>query len=594
MYSKKHRFIAKTLHNLENVLANELNELGAEEVEIGRRAVSFVGDKALLYKANLRLRTALRILKPLHTFKAKNPDELYEVLLHFDWSSVMRVDQSFSIDTTVFSDVFTHSKFVSYRAKDAIVDYWQQSVGKRPNVSIDAPDIYINVHIAHNEVTLSLDSSGESLHKRGYRDTQTDAPINEVLAAGILLKAGWDGSCDLIDPMCGSGTFLIEAALIARNIAPGIYRKGFAFEQWLDYDAGLFEELYNDDSAELEFEHKIYGGDILPHAIRVSDSNVRRAGVSRYVQLDIIPFESRTAPAEPALIVMNPPYGERLKLRSAEELYSMIGERLKHNYAGCKAWVIAYKTEHFDSIGLRHSSRTEMMNGSLECELRGYELFSGKRDEYKRNQANSEGEEGERQPRERRPFGDRRGAAESRPRRFGDERRERKLFAGRPERSDRPSFSRDRDGERRERPAFTREARGERRERPAFTRERDGERQERKPFAGRPERSDRPSFSRDRDGERRERPAFARDARGDRRERPAFSGERRGERPFRREGREPERSERRFDKPREGGRRADNQLWPSDRFNYTDAEGNIKRRQPRSTTIQVFRSEDKK
>ncbi len=384
MQAKQYRLIAKTLHNLEDVLARELEQLGAQDIELGRRAVSFTGDKCMLYKANLRLRTALRILKPVHTFRANNPDELYEALVAFPWDTVMRVDQSFVIDTTVFSDSFTHSKYVGYRAKDALVDYWRSKAGKRPNVSLTDPDIYLNIHIAHNEVTLSLDSSGESLHKRGYRDVQTDAPINEVLAAGILLKAGWDGSCDLIDPMCGSGTFLIEAALIARNIAPGIYRKGFAFEQWLDYDQGLFEELYNDDSEELEFEHKIYGSDILPHAIRVSDSNVRRAGVSRYIQLDILPFEERPKPERPALIVMNPPYGERLKLKSAEELYRMIGERLKHNYPGCRASIIAYLPEHFDSIGLKHSARTEVMNGSLECELRSYELFAGKREDYKR------------------------------------------------------------------------------------------------------------------------------------------------------------------------------------------------------------------
>lgn len=383
MHAKKYTLIAKTLYNLEEVLASELESLGAEEIEIGRRAVSFIGDKALLYKANLRLRTALRILKPIHKFKANDPDELYTQLRKFEWDSIMTVNQSFSIDTTVFSDNFSHSKYVGYRAKDAIVDYWRGKEGTRPNVSLDAPDIYINIHIAQTEITLSLDSSGESLHKRGYRDVQTDAPINEVLAAGILLKAGWSGATDLIDPMCGSGTFLIEAALIARNIAPGIYRKSFAFEQWLDYDAGLFEELYNDDSEELEFEHKIYGSDILPHAIRVSDSNVRRAGVTAQIQLDICSLQERPAPSSPALIVMNPPYGERLKLSNPQDLYSMIGERLKHNFIGCNAWIIAYKPEHFDSIGLKHNSRTELMNGSLECELRSYELFAGKREDFK-------------------------------------------------------------------------------------------------------------------------------------------------------------------------------------------------------------------
>lgn len=383
MQAEQFRMIAKTLHSLEEVLAKEIQELGATDIEIGRRMVSFVGDKAMLYKANLRLRTALRILKPVYTFKASNPDELYEALSRFDWTTIMTGRQTFSVDTTVYSDDFTHSKYVGYRCKDAIVDFFRAKDGTRPSVRLDNPDIYLNVHIANREVTLSLDSSGESLHKRGYRAVQTDAPINEVLAAGILLMAGWQGETNLIDPMCGSGTFLIEAALIARNIAPGIYRSGFAFERWLDYDAELFDALYNDDSDEREFTHRIYGSDILPHAIEVAKRNVARAGVGRYVELDVMPLQERPQPTEPALIVMNPPYGERLRLTDPGALYAMIGERLKHNFSGCTAWIIAYKTEHFDHIGLRQSRRVELMNGSLECELRGYELFSGKREDYK-------------------------------------------------------------------------------------------------------------------------------------------------------------------------------------------------------------------
>lgn len=375
--------IAKTLHALEEVLARELEALGAADIEIGKRMVAFTGDKALLYEANLRLRTALRILKPIYSFKASNPDELYEQLSKFAWHEVMSCNQTFSIDTVVYSDSFTHSKYVGYRAKDAIVDYFRAREGKRPSVRLDNPDIYFNIHISHQEVTLSLDSSGESLHKRGYRAVQTEAPINEVLAAGILLMAGWDGSTDLIDPMCGSGTFLIEAALIARGISPGIYRKGFAFERWSDFDAELFSKLYEDDSHERAFEHKIYGSDMLREAIRISERNVSRAGCSRNIELEVLPLQQRPQPEAPALIVMNPPYGERLKLHDASELYSMIGERLKHNFSGCTAYIIAYKPEHFDHIGLRPSFKAKLMNGSLECELRGYELFAGKRDDYK-------------------------------------------------------------------------------------------------------------------------------------------------------------------------------------------------------------------
>lgn len=400
MQTEQFRMIAKTLHSLEEVLARELEELGATNIEIGRRMVSFTGDQALLYRANLRLRTALRVLKPIYTFRATNPDELYQVLVGFDWTSIMTGKQTFAIDTTVYSDDFTHSKYVGYRCKDAIVDFFRAKDGSRPSVRLDNPDIYLNVHIAHHEVTLSLDSSGESLHKRGYRAVQTDAPINEVLAAGILLLAGWSGQTDLIDPMCGSGTFLIEAALIARNIAPGIYRSGFAFEHWLDYDADLFDTLYNDDSDEREFAHHIYGSDILPHAIEVSKRNVARAGVSKYITLQVKPMQELPQPHNPALIVMNPPYGERLRLASPEALYSMIGERLKHNFSGCTAWVIAYRPEHFDHIGLRQNKRIELMNGSLECELRGYELFAGKREDYKSRPRTPHQERGSRSTRE--------------------------------------------------------------------------------------------------------------------------------------------------------------------------------------------------
>lgn len=434
------KIIAKTLYNLEDVLAQEIEALGGTEIEIGRRMVSFVGNKALLYKANLRLRTALRILKPIVSFKATNPDELYESLKRFSWDKVMTNRQTFAVDTVVYSDSFTHSKYVGYRAKDAIVDYWRERTGQRPSVRLDNPDIYLNVHIAHNEVTVSLDSSGESLHKRGYRVVQTDAPINEVLAAGILLKAGWQGQRDLIDPMCGSGTFLIEAALIACNIAPGIYRSGFAFERWLDFDQGLFDELYNDDSQERPFEHRIYGSDILPHAIKVAERNIARAGLSKYITLEVMPMKERPQPFEPAFIVTNPPYGERLRLGDVASLYSMIGERLKHNFAGSTAWILAYRPEHFEHIGLRHSFRQDLLNGSLECELRGYELFAGKREDYKsrpRDPRKAEANRPVREPRSERRTSPQSARLERKPR--GDKRRDERPSAPRGARANRPS-----------------------------------------------------------------------------------------------------------------------------------------------------------
>ena len=250
--SQEYKFIAKTFRGLEEVLTKELLNIGANNVKTERRAVSFTGNLKLLYKANLYLRTASRVLLPIAEFNAKDVDEVYESVKKIKWDQYLTVNNSFAIDSTVYSDIFRHSRYVTYRVKDAIVDFFRERVGNRPSVKIEGADLYINVHIAQKKVTISLDSSGESLHKRGWRVGQTTASINEALAAGMILLTGWHGESDFIDPMCGSGTLLIEAALIAKNIAPGIYRKEFAFEKWKNFDRSLFEELYNDDSEEKE------------------------------------------------------------------------------------------------------------------------------------------------------------------------------------------------------------------------------------------------------------------------------------------------------------------------------------------------------
>jgi putative N6-adenine-specific DNA methylase len=378
--------IAKTMSGLEDVLAEELIKLGADNLEIGTRMVSFDGDKTLLYKANIHCRTALRILKPIYSFKARNADEIYNEVKKLDWSLYLDEKRTFSIDSVVFSEIFTHSKFVAYRVKDAIADFFIQKTGKRPSVSVANPDLLINIHIAHDKCTLSIDSSGESLHKRGYRVAQTEAPLNEVLAAGIILKTGWNGNSDFVDPMCGSGTLLIEAAMIAMNIPPGIYRSNFAFEKWSDFDNELFDELYNDDSQEREFEYKIYGSDISAKAIGIATENVKNAGVARCIELKTIPFQQMAAaPANQGVLITNPPYGERIKPSDLFGLYEMIGERLKHVFMGYTAWVLSYKKECFDKIGLKPSKKIKLKNGSLDCELRKYEMFTGKKyDKHKK------------------------------------------------------------------------------------------------------------------------------------------------------------------------------------------------------------------
>mgnify|MGYP003182331316 FL=1 len=270
--------IAKTFMGLEPVLAKELTELGANDVQIGRRMVSFKGNKELMYRANFQLHTAIRILKPIRHFKATTADEVYEETKKIDWSQYLTLEQTFSVDSVVFSEEFRHSKFVSYKVKDAIVDQFREKTGKRPNISVANPDIRLNMHIAEDRCTLSLDSSGESLHRRGYRQENVEAPLNEVLAAGMILMTGWHGETDFIDPMCGSGTLLIEAALIARNMAPGVFRKEYAFEKWADFDQDLFDEIYNDDSQEREFKHHIYGYDSDIKAVNTARMNVKAAG----------------------------------------------------------------------------------------------------------------------------------------------------------------------------------------------------------------------------------------------------------------------------------------------------------------------------
>ena len=380
--------IAKTFQGLEEVLAKELTALGANNVEIGRRMVSFTGDKEMMYRANFSLRTALRILKPIKHFKAQSAEEVYDAVKAIEWEQYLTNEKTFAVDAVVFSDEFRHSKFVAYKVKDAIADYFREKTGDRPNVRLNNPDLSLNIHVAQDKCTLSLDSSGESLHRRGYRQETMEAPLNEVLAAGMILMTGWQGECDFIDPMCGSGTLPIEAALIARNIAPGVFRKEYAFEKWNDFDQDLFDHVYNDDSAEREFEHKIYGYDNNRQAIEVATRNVRAAGLTKEIELKLQDFADFQTPEEKAIIVSNPPYGERISADDLLGLYAMIGNRLKNVFKEGDAWILSYREECFDKIGLKPSVKIPVFNGALACEFRKYQLFSGRYNDFRR-----EGEE---------------------------------------------------------------------------------------------------------------------------------------------------------------------------------------------------------
>lgn len=401
---KEFELIAKTFMGLEPVLAKELTQLGANNIQVGRRMVSFTGNQELMYRANFALHTAIKILKPIKHFKASSADDVYETVKQIDWSEYLDNDRTFAVDSVVFSEEFRHSKFVSYKVKDAIVDQFREKTGSRPNISVANPDLRLHIHIAEEHCTLCLDSSGESLHRRGYRQESVEAPLNEVLAAGMILMTGWQGDTDFIDPMCGSGTLLIEAALIARNMAPGLFRKEYAFEKWPDFDAELFDRIYNDDSQERDFPYHIYGYDIDPKAVNTARMNAKAAGLTDCITVEQQDFKDFTQPARKSILVTNPPYGERISTPDLLGTYKMIGERLKHQFMNNDAWILSYREECFEQIGLKPSIKIPVYNGSLECEFRKYQIFDGKLKEFRREGGSVKSDEEKRQMAEKHRF----------------------------------------------------------------------------------------------------------------------------------------------------------------------------------------------
>ncbi|RPH31530.1 MAG: RNA methyltransferase [Bacteroidales bacterium] len=374
---EKFEMIAKTQQGLEDVLAEELRSIGAEEVNVALKSVSFKGNKEMLYKANIQLRTALRILKPIYTFKARTEDELYGQAKKFDWSSLMNISQKYAVDSVVTSDVFNHSRYIALKLKDAIADHFREKTGKRPFVDPQNPQIRVHIHVVDEECTISLDSSGESLHRRGYRQTHDASPINEVLAAGMILLSGWKGQSDFIDPMCGSGTILIEAGLIAHGIPPGIFRKHFGFENWVDFDEELLQQVYNDESMEREFKFSIIGSDISKKAIETSVENIRNAGLQKKIEISTRSVFEFDPPKGKGIVVTNPPYGERLKKEQIESFYRQLGDCFKQRYSGYDVWLISNNVDALRSFGLRPSRAIALANGALECKYHQYSMYKG-------------------------------------------------------------------------------------------------------------------------------------------------------------------------------------------------------------------------
>ncbi len=370
--------VAKTLFGFEEILAKELRNLGGTQVKEGVRNVSFVGDMGFMYKANLCLRTAIKILMPIHSFYVRNERDLYKNIYDFDWTAYLNLDKTFAIDTTLSSDLFTHSLFVSQKSKDAIVDKFRATHGERPNVDTQDPDIRINVHIHNNQCNISLDSSGKSLHQRGYRTATNIAPINEVLACGLLLLSGWDGQSNFLDPMCGSGTFLVEAAMIACNIPANINRKGFAFQKWDTYDPELYDKILESSlNKTREFHFKIKGYDKAPSAVEKAKDNVENANLTEYIDVERKNFfETQKETDNHLHMVFNPPYGERLSIQM-EDFYKNIGDTLKQNYPGTDAWLITSNLEALKFVGLRPSRKIKVFNSHLESRLVKYIMYEG-------------------------------------------------------------------------------------------------------------------------------------------------------------------------------------------------------------------------
>lgn len=375
---KEFKIIIKTSFGLEEVLIEELKQLGICNVELGNRFVSFTGNLSDIYKANLWLRTANRIIVPLKTFKITSDVDLYNKVKLIAWDKYFSVNQSFLIDSTVFSPLFNHTKYAAFKAKDAIVDQFRDKYNVRPNINTENPDIRINLHIdADNNCTLGLDSSGELLSKRGYKESQSMAPIKEDLAAGLILLSDWDKHSTFIDLFCGSGTLLIEAAMIAKNIAPNLKREKFGFMNWKNYDTDLFNKIKKEAiEVQKPLENKIIGVEISGRSLGMARANISSAGLLNVIELHKKDFKEFNAPKEKGVIVSNPPYGERIG-ENVDELYKDFGDTLKKQYNGYSAWFISSNMEALKKVGLKPSRKIKLFNGNLECRLMNYQMYDG-------------------------------------------------------------------------------------------------------------------------------------------------------------------------------------------------------------------------
>lgn len=373
-----HEFIAKTLFGLEEVLAQELRLLGAQKVTAYNRAVGFYGDKRILYRANYHLRTALKILVPLGEAEVRNEKDLYDYVRTVRWDKYMGMNDTLAVEVALQTNVFSHTQYVAQKIKDAVVDQFRDKFGVRPSVDLDQPTLRINAYINNTSLKLSRDSSGESLHRRGYRYKQGPAPLNEVLAAGLIKLSGWNGTDCLVDFMCGSGTIAIEAALSACGIPPGDLRMNYGFQKWRDYEPQTFNEIAREKGGIRENKDiLVYASDVSPEAVTLATRHAQNAGVSHAIHFQTCHFNDFTPPAPPGMVLINPPYGERIIQDNLNVLYAQIGDKFKKGFAGYEAWVLSGNAEAFKHIGLRPSMKKILYNGQLECRFNRYTLYEG-------------------------------------------------------------------------------------------------------------------------------------------------------------------------------------------------------------------------
>jgi putative N6-adenine-specific DNA methylase len=368
--------VAKTLFGMEEVLAAELSELNALNIRILNRAVSFNGDKKLMYRANYNLRLALNILVPIGESVLNGEKDLYPYVRSIPWEKYMSVDDTLAIDVALKSDLFSHSQFVAQKTKDAIVDQFRDKYGRRPSVDLEFPSLRINVFLSDRRITLSIDSSGNPLYRRGYRFRQGQAPLNEVLAAGMVKMTGWTSHVPFVDFMCGSGTIPVEAAMMAAKIPPGSLGRPYGFQKWKDYDIDLFREIEKESTIEKQ-AIRIYASDISPDAVRLATSHARNARVLNSISFKTCDFNEVTPPAGPGIVLINPPYGERIVPENINELYGLIGTKFKRSFEGYTAWIFSGNYEAMKHVGLRPFRKIPLFNGQLECRLNGFALYAG-------------------------------------------------------------------------------------------------------------------------------------------------------------------------------------------------------------------------